>query len=85
MSVIEKVFGPEEVSREEIVDMLRDYWNGRPRTEKAAETAKRIGVSTTWIYAVLKGTRTDIGSQIPAFFGYAPDNTITYHRMKKRS
>lgn len=76
-----------DATREEIVDLLRSYWESRPRSELAKETAKRIGVSRAMIYAVMKGSRKDIGIKIPAFFGYQSPKGVTYTKImgdKKR-
>lgn len=57
-------------TRSEIVEMLRGYWETRPRGESRAETAERIGTHPNVVAAILKGTRADIGTRIPEFFGY---------------
>ena len=70
--------GPTEATREQVIEILRTYWESRPRSERAKETAKRIGVSRAMIYAILKGSRKDIGVKIPSFFGYQSPRGVAY-------
>lgn len=71
-------------TRSELVEMLREYWETRPRGESRAETAERIGTHANVVAAILKGTRTDIGTRIPAFFGYQLTDDPLYILIAKK-
>lgn len=66
------------VTRTELIEQLRAYWDGRPRGETREQTAEHIGVKKSHICAVLAGTRRDIGNVIPAFFGYSKPKDELY-------
>ncbi len=70
-------------TKSEILVMLREYWETRPRGEKREETAARIGVSKSFVAAVLAGTRKDLGLMIPAFFGYEKPADEIYVKTKE--
>lgn len=71
-------------TRSEIVEMLREYWETRPRWETRTQTAERIGTHANVVAAILKGTRADIGTRIPQFFGYRLADDPLYILIAKK-